>query len=194
MDSSKVHPDLRPQYQRYKILGAGLVVSSILPAVTFFIFYSSNAGLAYLSKHLLTVMVAFILEIPLMLGLAYILSVKRMRFLERSTQLCSSGVRQELLLAGAYKIKNQGGNNACFLELVLQDGTLERFPVIPSSSIQPYINSLPEPPAVLAPVEQKPSYPDAEKVHAFVDTDTKLPVAVEVAGNILWISPPAKLV
>jgi len=192
VENSIVHPDLRQQYQRYKLMAAGLVISSILPAVSFFIFYSSSAGLAYMTKHLLTVMVAFILEIPLMLGLAYFLAVKRMRFLERSTQLVKSGARSELDLAGAYKVNSSDGRKGCTIDLAVNDG-VERFPVIPSDSIQTYVNTLPELPPVVAGEETPAPSSGTERVYGFVDPDTKRPVAVELGGNVLWISPPAQL-
>lgn len=191
MNGTKVHPDLQQQHQRYKILGVGLVISSILPAVTFFIFYSSNSGIAYLSKHLLTVMVAFIVQIPLVLGLAYILAVKRMRFLERSTALVNTGAKQELNLTGAYKFTSRDGTKGCRLDLALPDG-VESFPVIPSPSIEKYVNSLPDLPEI-ASEEPQPVSSSAERIYAFVDPETKRPVAVELGGNILWISPPANM-
>ncbi|MBX9667403.1 MAG: hypothetical protein K2X93_07275 [Candidatus Obscuribacterales bacterium] len=189
MSSANVHPDLKEQYQRYKILGAGLVVTSILPAATFFIFYSSSSGLAYITKHLLAVAVAFVLEIPLVIGLAYVLAVKRMRFLERSTSLQRSGARQELALAGAYKFTGNESKRACLLELV-QDNTIERFPVIPSKTIESWIDTLPDLPATPAPplVDMQ----STQSVYGFVDPETKRPVAVEIGGNVLWLSPPAK--
>jgi heme/copper-type cytochrome/quinol oxidase subunit 4 len=192
VESSNVHPDLKDQHHRYKMLAVGLVISSILPAVTFFIFYSSNAGLAYLSKHLLKVMVAFILQIPLVLALSYFLAVKRMRFLERSSQLVKSGERQELQLTGAYKINNKDGTKNCQLDLALGDG-VERFPVIPSPAIQNYVNSLPDLPESTEAEPMPISTGPGESVYGFIDPETNLPVAVELGGNVLWICPPAKM-
>lgn len=192
MSDIKVHPDLQQQHFRYKILGVGLVISSILPAVTFFIFYSSSSGIAYLSRHLLTVMVAFILQIPLVLGLAYVLAVKRMRFLERSTSLINTVSKQELTLAGAYKFTNRDGSKGCRLDLVLPDG-VESFPVIPSESIETYVNSLPDIPAAVED-GAKPAITNAESVYAFIDPESKRPVAVELGGKVLWISPPANVI
>lgn len=189
MSSADVHPDLKEQHQRYKILAVGLVVTSILPSATFFIFYSSSAGLAYISKHLVAVAVAFILEIPLVMALAYVLAVKRMRFLERSTYLQSTGARQELALAGAYKIKGNEGKRACLLELA-QDNAIEQFPIIPSKSIESWIETLPDLPS---PAPEEPALPSTQSVYGIVDPETKRPVAVEIAGNLLWISPPAKV-
>jgi hypothetical protein len=188
---TKVHPDLRQQHQRYKILAAGLVISSILPAVTFFIFYSSNAGLAYLSRHLLSVMVAFIVQIPLVLGLAYLIGVKRMRFLERSSSLVNGGAKQELTLTGAYKFTSRDGTKGCRLDIAMPDG-VESFTVIPSPSIENYVNTLPDLPEPAA--EGAPSITSrSENINAFIDPLTKKPVAVEVNGNVLWLSPPANL-
>lgn len=135
-------------------------------------------------------MVAFIVQIPLVLALAYILAVKRMRFLERSTSLVNGGDRQELDLTGAYKFNNRDGSKGCRLDLALPDG-VESFPVIPSQSIETYVNSLPDVPEVAA--ESPPPQIGAQSVSAFIDPDTKKPVAVEVGGNILWMSPPANM-
>lgn len=194
MSGTKVHPDLQQQHQRYKILGVGLVISSILPAVTFFIFYSSKAGIAYMSRHLLTVMVAFIVQIPLVLALAYILAMKRMRFLERSTALVNAGAKEEVSLAGAYKFNNRDGSKGCRLDLALPDG-IESFPIIPSQSIETYVKSLPDVPELAAGDGQGLlEEVGAQSISAFIDPETKKPVAVELGGNILWMSPPANMI
>lgn len=192
LDSNSVHPDLRDQHQRYMLLAVGLVISSILPAVTFFIFYSSSAGLAYMSKHLLKVMVAFILQIPLVLALSYLLAVKRMRFLERSSQLVKSGARQELQMTGAYKVTNKDGTSNCQIELAVGEG-VERFPVIPSPAIKDYVSSLPELPVSSEEEPMPISVSPPESVFGYVDPETKRPVAVELGGNVLWMCPPAKM-
>ncbi|MDZ4834413.1 MAG: hypothetical protein SGJ27_11605 [Candidatus Melainabacteria bacterium] len=191
MNGTRVHPDLQQYHQRYKLLGVGLVISSILPAVTFFIFYSDHSGIAYLTKHLLTVMVAFILQIPLVLCLAYFLAVKRMRFLERSTSLVSGGAKQEINMTGAYKVINRDGSKGCVLDLATSEG-VETFPVIPSPSIETYINALPALPDATAEEPQARST-TTETINAFIDPETKRPVAVELGGNVLWISPPASM-
>jgi hypothetical protein len=188
---TRIHPDLVQQHQRYKIFAAGLVISSILPAVTFFIFYSSNSGIAYLSKHLLTVMVAFIVQIPLVLVLAYLVGMKRMRFLERSSSIVSLGDKREINLAGAYKVNNRDGSKGCLLDLSMPEG-VETFPVIPSPSIESYVNKLPDFP--VPSEDASPRTEQVESIYAFVDPETKRPVAVEVDGKILWMSPPANLI
>lgn len=202
MGSDGVHADLKDLYQRYMYLAAGLVLTSILPALTFFAFYGSPAGLAHLTKNqlLLKAMTAFILQIPLFLAMAYFLAVKRMQFLKRSSELVKSGPKQELLMTGAYKVSQKGGGTNCVLDLAVGEG-VERFEVIPSESIKACVNSLPELPLVLVADENQYS-PEPEPlansretvaVPGFIDPETKLPVAVELAGNVLWICPPAKM-
>lgn len=188
--NTDVHPDLMQQYQKYKILGVGLVICSILPCATLLIMYGTKSGLEHLGKHMLVVLVAFVLEIPLLFWLAYMLSLKRMRFLERSTQLVRGGTTEEVPLVGAYKIKAQDGKAACVLELIVGEDGNEIFPVIPNQGVSELVAALPDLPD--APVESKSK--SSKSVRAFIDPETKRPVAVEMDGKTLWLSPPAKLV
>jgi len=200
MIGETVHSDLKDLYLRYMFLATGLVLTSVLPALTFFAFYGSPSGLAHLAKNqlLLKAMTAFILQIPLFLAMAYFLAVKRMKFLQRSSDLVKSGARQNLLMTGAYKVSQRGGGTNCVLDLAVGDG-VERFEVIPIESIKSCVSELPELPLVPAgdensqTVEPEPIVNETTTVSGFVDPDTRLPVAVELGGNVLWICPPAKM-
>lgn len=201
MVGGNVHADLKDLYHRYMYLAAGLVVTSILPALTFFAFYGSPTGLAHLGKNqlLLKAMTAFILQIPLFLVMAYFLAVKRMKFLQRSSQLVRSGDKQKLLMTGAYKISQKDGGTNCVVDLAVGEA-VERFDIIPSESIKSCVEALPELP-VISVLEGSPEASPAElpastetvAVPGFIDPDTKLPVAVELDGRVLWICPPARL-
>jgi len=200
MIGETVHSDLKDLYLRYMFLATGLVLTSVLPALTFFAFYGSPSGLAHLAKNqlLLKAMTAFILQIPLFLVMAYFLAVKRMKFLQRSSDLVKSGAKQDLLMTGAYKVSQKGGGTNCVLDLAVGDG-VERFEVIPIESIKSCVSELPELPLVpigdedSQTVEPEPIVGEATTVSGFVDPDTRLPVAVELGGNVLWICPPAKM-
>ncbi len=200
MIGETVHSDLKDLYLRYMFLATGLVLTSVLPALTFFAFYGSPSGLAHLAKNqlLLKAMTAFILQIPLFLVMAYFLAVKRMKFLQRSSDLVKSGAKQDLLMTGAYRVSQKGGGTNCVLDLAVGDG-VERFEVIPIESIKSCVSELPELPLVPAgdensqTVEPEPIVNETTTVSGFVDPDTRLPVAVELGGNVLWICPPAKL-
>lgn len=200
MIGETVHSDLKDLYLRYMFLATGLVLTSVLPALTFFAFYGSPSGLAHLAKNqlLLKAMTAFILQIPLFLVMAYFLAVKRMKFLQRSSDLVKSGAKQDLLMTGAYKVSQKGGGTNCVLDLAVGDG-VERFEVIPIESIKSCVSELPELPLIPTgdedsqTVEPEPIVGETTTVSGFVDPDTRLPVAVELGGNVLWICPPAKM-
>jgi hypothetical protein len=201
MIGETVHSDLKDLYLRYMFLATGLVLTSVLPALTFFAFYGSPAGLAHLAKNqlLLKAMTAFILQIPLFLLMAYFLAVKRMKFLQRSSELVKSGVKQDLLMTGAYKVSQKGGGTNCVLDLAVGDA-VERFEVIPIDSIKGCVSEMPELPLIPithegaeAPEPERSGNETTVTIPAFIDPETKQPVAVEYGGNVLWICPPAKM-
>ncbi len=192
MSSETIHRDLKEQYNRYRLLAVALIVVGIVPVLTLLGLYVTGPGLKYLGERLLMVVVAFALEIPLVIGLAYLLSYKRCKFLERSSELVQRGVKEELPMMGLYKLSSRDGSKICCADLIAgADNMARRFHVIPNEAMRAFVNTLPELPDPLTPpTVQAPLSP----VIAYVDPETKLPVALEVNDRILWISPPASII
>ncbi len=189
-----VHSDLQELYERYKIFGVGLVICSTLPCITLFIMYGTKSGLLHLGSHMLIVVVSFVLGVPLMLTLAYYVSLKRMRYLERASDLVRAGKTQGIVLLGKYKLKAQSGNMVLILDLASDENSdSERYSIIPNPALQEIISACPDLSDSEPGDEEKTSAVEKSKLIAYMDPETKRPVAVEMDGKILWISPPEKL-
>jgi hypothetical protein len=129
-----------------------------------------------------------------MLALAYLLAIKRMKFLERSSELLKRGNRQDIEVIGPFKYPtSEKGVNAYCIDLVNpQTGETERNFVISNDSNEGYLKELPTAPSSDVPlIEDKTS--KAKRAQAVIDPETKKAVVIEHDGQTLWLSPPAKL-
>ena len=187
-----LHNDLKEQYNRYRLLAVAMVVVAIVPVATLIGLYLTGPGLKYLGERMLMVVVAFVLEIPLVLGLAYLLSYKRMKFLERSSELVQRGIREELPMVGLYKLYARDGAKLCCVDLIAgADNSVQRLHVIPNAAMKSFVDDLPDAPD---PSNDSVTETPMRAVIAYVDPETKLPVAIEEDGVLLWISPPASAI
>lgn len=163
-------------------------VSGTLPLLSLLILYFTGPGLGYMGQNLLIVVVAFVFQIPLSLVLGYLMGIKRMRYLERSSELVKKGIHKDLVVAGPFKGGQKDSYITCCVDLVDDDGSVERVWVIPTDDTRDYISKLPDMPET--PLLASGS---SRKARAYVDADTGKAVAVESGDAILWISPPSKL-
>lgn len=188
-----VHTDLEVQHRRYKLMGIALSIAAFMPAIVLFGYYAFDTSSGFMHTRVLVAAVACVLDIPLMLGLAYLLAFKRMKFLERSTDLLKRGNRQDVQVIGPYKYPTgEKGVNAYCIDLVNpQTGESERNFVILNVSNENYLKELPTAPTDVPRLEDKSSA--SKKAQAVVDPETKKPVVIEHDGQTLWLSPPAKL-
>jgi|AGTN01.2.fsa_nt_gi hypothetical protein len=188
-----VHPDLEVQHRRYKMMAIALSLAAFMPAIVLFGYYAFDTSSGFMHARVLVAAVACVLDIPLMLALAYLLAIKRMKFLERSTDLLKRGNRQDVEVIGPYKYPTeQKGVNAYCIDLINpQTGEPERNFVILNVSNEGYLKELPNAPTDVPRIEDKSS--KGKKAQAIVDPETKKPVVVEHDGQTLWLSPPAKL-
>ncbi len=194
--SEKVHPQLAEQYNRYRFLFLALCVSGFLPLATLLFLYFTGPGLAYMEKNLTTIVVIFVLQVPLCVMAGYLLGVKRMKYLKRSTYLVGRGVRSPVQSTGLFRVSGQGNYILCCVD-IFDDATgeMERFMIIPTKDTESAIKSLPE----LGKGDFDPSESRTESgietksLQAFVDSDTGKAVAVEQDGVVFFVSPPVAL-
>ena len=187
---STVHKDLEVQYRRYKILGIALIIAAFVPGLTLAGLYVTGPGIGYMKEHMLVVAVAFALNIPLLLVLAYVLAFKRMKFLERSTALVARGITKEVPLAGIYKLQGREENLCCVDLFSGEDGSLQRHYVIPNESIKSFVDGLPEaPPESL----EERRIAGEHYITAYLETDSDEPVALSDGVHLLWLSPPTSV-
>lgn len=94
-------------------------------------------------------------------------------------------------------MKTQSGNMALVLDLAVDDNSdVERFTILPKKDLDDYIASCPDLPADSPPKEKPGSTENAraQKIRAYIDSETRRPVAVELDCKTGWISPPPKLI
>lgn len=188
--SEEVHPQLKEQYNRYRFMFVALCLSGFLPIMTLVFLYLTGPGLGYLGNKMTFIFVIFILEVPLCGVLGYLLGIKRMRFLKRSSYLVRRGITKNVNSKGVYKISGESYVTCC-VDLVNESSSeVERHWVIPSQSVEGVIKGLPE-------LEDKEPISmdgrDVDTIAAFVDTETGKVAAIKYDENVLFFSPPAEL-
>lgn len=188
-----VHPDLEVQHRRYKMMAIALSLAAFMPATVLFGYYALDTSSGFMQTRVIVAAVACLLDIPLMLALAYLLAFKRMKFLERSTDLLRRGNREDIEIIGPYKFPtSEKGVNAYCIDLIdPQTGESERNFVISNVSNEAYLRELPAAPDGVPRPEDRTS--EGKKAQAIVDPETRKPVVIEHDGQTLWLSPPARL-
>ena len=172
------------------LLFVGLCLTGFLPLTTLILLYFTDTGLNlnHLGRHLVTVFVIFVLQVPLCGVLGYLMGVKRMKFLERSTSLVNAGNWTEMDAIGLFKKSGQGNYLICCADIVNDtSGEVERYWIIPSPDIADQIKGLPE-----LPDEMEDPSPKL-KLKGIRDPEQNEIVAFEQDGTIYFVSPPVKL-
>ena len=169
--SQEVHPQLKEQYNRYRFLFIALCLSGFLPVMTLILLYLTGPGLGYLGNKMTFIFVIFIFQVPLCGVLGYLLGIKRMRFLERSSYLVRLGTTKEIKAIGVFKISGQGNYMTCCADLIDEKtGALNRQWVIPSPSVEGVIKGLPELDSDEALITDQSG---KDTIPAYVDTELK---------------------
>ncbi|MBI1269423.1 hypothetical protein GC174_03225 [bacterium] len=194
-DGERVNSELKEQYNRYRFMFLALCASGFLPLATLVFLYLSGPGLGYLGKHLTTVVVFFVLQVPICAMGGYLLGIRRMRFLERSSQLVAAGETRDLQARGIFKITGRGDYVLSCVDIIDDTGSeagIERYMIIPTSGSEAVIRSLPELDGNSQEdsdaVEQAPM-----KLSCYVDSESGKLAAVNYQGTVLFVSPPVTL-
>lgn len=189
--SQEVNPQLRELYNRYRFMFVALCLSGFLPVLTLIFLYMTGPGLGYLGNKMTFVFVIFIFQVPLCGALGYLLGIKRMRFLKRSSYLVQRGNSEDVRVKGIYKIKGQGDYMTCCADLLNSESeSLERQWVIPSPAINDLIMDLPD------LQDNEPvltNSTELETYAGYIDKDTGKITAIEYQGKLLFFSPPVEL-
>ena len=183
----RINSELKEQYNRYRFMFFALCASGFLPLATLLFLYLSGPGLGYLGKHLTTVVVFFVLQVPICAMGGYLLGIRRMRFLERSSQLVAA--------RGIFKITGRGDYVLSCVDIIDDTGgeaVMERYMIIPTPASEAVIRSLPE--LDLDPQEDSDSdEPSPIRLSCYVDSESGKLAAVNYRGTVLFVSPPVTL-
>lgn len=87
----RVNSELKEQYNRYRFMFFALCLSGFLPLATLIFLYLSGPGLGYLGHHLTSVVVFFVLQVPICAMGGYLLGIRRMRFFRTLQSACRGG-------------------------------------------------------------------------------------------------------
>lgn len=191
----RINSELKEQYNRYRFMFFALCASGFLPLATLLFLYLSGPGLGYLGKHLTTVVVFFVLQVPICAMGGYLLGIRRMRFLERSSQLVAAGEARDLPARGIFKITGRGDYVLSCVDIIDDTGgeaVMERYMIIPTPASEAVIRSLPE--LDLDPQEDSDSdEPAPIRLSCYVDSESGKLAAVNYRGTVLFVSPPVTL-
>lgn len=193
----RINSELKEQYNRYRFMFFALCLSGFLPLATLVFLYLSGPGLGYLGHHLTSVVVFFVLQVPICAMGGYLLGIRRMRFLERSSQLVAAGQTQDLQARGIFKITGRGDYVLSFVDIIDDtdgEATVERYMIIPTSGSEAVIRSLPELNSD-ADGDSGESGESAESItlSGYVDRESGKLAAVNYKGAVLFVSPPVTL-